>query len=64
VEDVLVLFGAVIDPEMGEHLRVTLLAMRFDPEDVASAFVGKQPRIPRLRPGGHRDLPLPPTAGG
>jgi cell division protein FtsZ len=53
-EDANIIFGQVIDPEMGDMVKVTVIATGFDVEARASEEVVEQPRTARI--------PLPNTA--
>ncbi len=47
-EDANIIFGQVIDPEMGDMVKVTVIATGFDVEARAAAEVIEQPRAQRL----------------
>ncbi|MDX1419184.1 MAG: cell division protein FtsZ [Rubricoccaceae bacterium] len=54
-----VIFGTVIDPEMGEDLRVTVIATGFDREAAAPGEAAASPRLRRTvtLDGGHANAP-------
>jgi cell division protein FtsZ len=62
-EDANIIFGAVIDENLGDEMRITVIATGFDRESVAVASAGSMAsmpaQMPRYNPRPAEDLPRP-----
>ena len=58
-EDANIIFGAVIDENLGDEMRITVIATGFQRESVSAAAASMPAPMPRYTPRPADDLPRP-----